>query len=300
MLSPEPGLIRRESIVNLFLLTPELSLFITAVLVILVDLVAKKKGVLIFLSLLGVVVSGGFAVSLWAQAPDALFNNMLAVDHFALFFKFIILSALALTILSSVDYRRKFGRGDGEYLALLLTSAVGLMLLSAARELITIYVSLELSGISLYVLASFLRDPKSSEAGLKYILLGAVASAVLLYGMVLVYGLTGATDLNQIANSIQAMPLKSILDNPALLMGLTLVVAGFGFKISSFPFQMWVPDVYEGAPTPITGYLSVASKAAGFAVILRVFSAAFGAPAWLSLNWGLVFAVLAVISMTIG
>ena len=300
MFSPDPGLIRRENTVNLSLLTPELSLFITAVLVILVDLVAKKKGVLIFLSLLGVVVSGGFAVSLWAQAPDALFNNMLAVDHFALFFKFIILSALALTILSSVDYRRKFGRGDGEYLALLLTSAVGLMLLSAARELITIYISLELSGISLYVLASFLRDPKSSEAGLKYILLGAVASAVLLYGMVLVYGLTGATDLNQIANSIQAMPLKSILDNPALLMGLTLVVAGFGFKISSFPFQMWVPDVYEGAPTPITGYLSVASKAAGFAVVLRIFHDAFGAPDWLSRDWGTLFAVLAVLTMTVG
>jgi NADH-quinone oxidoreductase subunit N len=286
--------------VNLSLFTPELSLFITAILVIMIDLAVKKKGVLIGVSLVGVAVSGGFAASLWSRAPDMLFNNMLALDQFAIFFKFIVLAAVALVMLASVDYKSKFGRADGEYFALLLISAVGLMLLSSARELISIFMSLELSGISLYILASFLRDQKSSEAGLKYILLGSVASAVLLYGMVLIYGLTGQTELSHIASSIQAMSLKSLVDNPALLMGMVLIAAGFGFKISSFPFQMWVPDVYDGAPTPITGYLSVASKAAGFAVVLRIFQEAFAAPAWLAHDWGMLFAVLAVATMTFG
>jgi NADH-quinone oxidoreductase subunit N len=139
-----------------------------------------------------------------------------------------------------------------------------------------------------------LKDAKSSEAGLKYLLLGAVASAVLLYGMALVYGLTGTTYLDEIAAAITS---QGILGSPALLMGIVLLVAGFGFKIAAVPFQMWVPDVYEGAPTPVTAYLSVASKAAGFAVILRVFYEALG-PA--SLDWGMIFAVLAAITMTIG
>lgn len=285
---------------NLFLLSPELSLLIAAILIIFVDLFTSSKAAVFFLSVLGIAASAGFAIGLWTHAPQLAFSDTLAVDAFALFFKYIILAALLLVVLSSMDYRKKLEHGLGEYFALLLMSGVGLMLLSAARELITIYVALELSGISLYVLATFIRDRKSSEAGLKYILLGSVASAVLLYGMTFIYGLTGHTELNQIKSSIEAMPLKSILDNPALLMGLVLIAAGFGFKISSFPFQMWVPDVYEGAPTPITGYLSAASKAAGFAVVLRIFYDGFGAPAWLSHNWGMLFAVLAALTMTVG
>jgi NADH-quinone oxidoreductase subunit N len=151
-----------------------------------------------------------------------------------------------------------------------------------------------LTGISLYVLAGFLKDPKSSEAGLKYLLLGAVASAVLLYGMAMVFGLTGKTHLSEI---VQVVSAGGISGNTALLTGIVFLIGGFGFKIATVPFQMWVPDVYEGAPTPITAYLSVASKAAGFAVILRVFFEALG-PA--SVDWGMVFAVLAAITMTIG
>ncbi|MEW6033471.1 MAG: NADH-quinone oxidoreductase subunit N [Chloroflexota bacterium] len=292
---------------NLSLLAPELSLFITAVVVILLDLVVSRKGLLIGVSLLGAIASAVFAALLWGAAPQTAFNGMLSLDQFALFFKFIILAALALVLLSSVDYVSKFQAFRGEYVALVLISAVGLMLLAATRELVSIYVALELSGISLYILASFLKDPKSTEAGLKYLLLGSVASAILLYGMALVYGLTGKTELGQIASSLQALSLGGLLDNPALLLALVLVAAGFGFKISSFPFQMWVPDVYEGAPTPITGYLSVASKAAGFAVVLRVFYTAFGPPPWLSdphwwlsENWAMLFAILAAITMTIG
>ncbi len=281
-------------------LTPELSLLGLALLVILLDLFIKQKKVLVAVSIAGVIVSAGFTVAMWGEPSVAIFYRMLAVDNFALFFKLLLLAAAGLIILASQDYVSKFERFQGEYYALVLVSAVGMMLLTAATDLITIYVALELSGISLYVLASFLKDQKSSEAGLKYLLLGAVASAVLLYGMALVFGFTGRTCLMCIAEYVRAMPAAGLLNNPALLLGMVLLAAGFGFKIACFPFQMWVPDVYEGAPTPITAYLSVASKAAGFAVILRVFFVALGSAEWLSLNWGMLFAVLSAITMTVG
>ena len=281
-------------------LTPELSLLSFALVVILLDLFIKQKKVLAGVSIVGVIVSAGFTVAMWGEPSVAIFYRMLAVDNFALFFKLLLLVAVGLIILASQDYVSKFERFQGEYYALVLISAVGMMLLVAATDLITIYVALELSGISLYVLASFLKDQKSSEAGLKYLLLGAVASAVLLYGMALVFGFTGRTCLMCIAEYVQAMPGAGLLNNPALLLGMVLLAAGFGFKIACFPFQMWVPDVYEGAPTPITAYLSVASKAAGFAVILRVFFVALGSAEWLSLNWGMLFAVLSAITMTVG
>jgi NADH-quinone oxidoreductase subunit N len=199
-----------------------------------------------------------------------------------------------------VDYLPKFARFKGEFFALVLVSTLGMMLMAATAELISIYVALELTGISLYILVGFRKDSESSEASLKYLLLGAVASAVLLYGMALIFGFTGKTQLGEIAQALQIMSLQGVLDSPGLILGIVLLVAGFGFKIAAVPFHMWVPDVYEGAPTPITAYLSVASKAAGFAVILRIFYSAFGLPTWLSMDWGLVFAVLAAIGMTVG
>lgn len=217
-----------------------------------------------------------------------------------MFFKLLFLIAAGLVILASQDYVSKFARFQGEYYALILISAIGMMLLATTGELISIYIALELSSISLYILTGFLKDPKSSEAGLKYLLLGAVASATLLYGMALVFGLTGKTRLTEIAQAIQTIPLTTLLDSPALLLGIILLACGFGFKIACVPFQMWVPDVYEGAPTPITAYLSVASKAAGFAVIARFFYTTFGVPDWLSLNWGILFASLSAITMTLG
>ncbi|MFC2049617.1 NADH-quinone oxidoreductase subunit N [Chloroflexota bacterium] len=288
------------TISELRFLTPELSLLGFALVLILLDLFIKQKRVLAAVSIAGVLVSAGFTVAMWGTPSEAIFSRMLAVDNFALFFKLLLLSAVGLVILASQGYVSKFQRFQGEYYALLLISAVGMMLLVAAADMISIFVALELSGISLYVLASFLKDQKSSEAGLKYLLLGAVASAVLLYGMALVFGFTGNTCLMCIAEFVQGMPGAGLLNNPALLLGMVLLAAGFGFKIACFPFQMWVPDVYEGAPTPITAYLSVASKAAGFAVILRVFFVALGSPEWLSLNWGLMFAILSAITMTVG
>ncbi len=285
---------------NLELFTPELTLAAFAIIVILLDLVIQRKGWLVVVSIAGVVVAAGFTIAMWGGSSQALFNNMLAVDNFALFFKLLFLAIAALVILASVDYVSKFARFQGEYHALVLLSALGMMLMAATAELISIYLALELTSISLYVLVGFLKDPKSTEASLKYLLLGAVASAVLLFGMALVFGFTGKTQLGEIAQAIQALSLTGVLASPGLILGIVLMIAGFGFKIAAIPFHMWVPDVYEGAPTPITAYLSVASKAAGFAIILRVFYSAFGLPQWLSLDWGLIFAVLAAIGMTLG
>ena len=266
---------------------------------ILLDLVVENKKILAGISVVALAIPIAFIVALWGEHQSTL-GGMLVVDEFSLFFKFLLVGIAVLVIVSSVDYVKKFARFQGEYYALVLFSAAGLMLMAGTGELISIYVALELSSLSLYALVAFLKDPKSSEAGLKYMILGAISSAVLLFGMAFVFGLTGTTHLDQIVDKVSALVSGGqIWDSPALVLGIVFLVAGFGFKIASVPFQMWVPDVYEGAPTPITAYLSVASKAAGFAVILRVFYTAFGIPV-LSDNWAMLFAVLGAISMTIG
>ena len=172
-----------------------------------------------------------------------------------------------------------------------------MMLLASTTELIAIYVSLELTSLPLVALAAFLRDSRSSEAGLKFLILGAMSSAFLLYGMTLVYGFTGSTELEVIAAVATQGDLP--FGSYALLLGGVLIAVGFGFKISMAPFHMWVPDVYEGAPTPITAYLSVASKAAGFAVLLRVFYLAFGDIGQQE-DWSILFALLGGLSMIVG
>jgi NADH-quinone oxidoreductase subunit N len=285
---------------NLELFTPELSLVGFALIVVLLDLFVQRKGWLVIVSLIGIAVSAGFAVSLWSGDARTIFNGMLAVDQYAIFFKLLFLGIGALIILTSSDYISRMERFQGEYYALILVSVLGMMLMAATGELISIFISLELVSISLYALVGFLKDSKSTEASLKYLLLGAVASAVLLFGMALVFGFTGKTNLREIASVVQLMSLSNLLSNPGLIVGIILMIAGFGFKIAAVPFHMWVPDVYEGAPTPITAYLSVGSKAAGFAVILRVFHSAFQLPGNLSLDWGLIFAILSAITMTVG
>lgn len=281
---------------NWFLASPELSLAGLAVALVLLDLVVAKKGVLAALSVLALLVAMGLGLSLWGEAGSTAFNRMLIVDEFAIFFKVFFPAMAILVVLSSVDYVARFQRSQGEYYALVLIATLGMMLMAATGELITIYIALEVVSISFYIMAGFLKETKSAEAGLKYLLLGAVASAVLLYGMALLYGLTGTTHLGEIAAVIGTTSGPS----PALIMGLVFLVAGFGFKMAMVPFHMWVPDVYEGAPTPVTAYLAVGSKAAAFAVTLRVFYVAFGAPDWLNLDWGLLFAVLSAVTMTVG
>ena len=280
---------------NYYLLTPEFCVAGVAIALILLDLVVANKGILRGLGIASLIACIAISVSFWGRADDAIFGGMLRADAFAIFFKVIFAGTAILVLLASKDYVSKFARYEGEYYALILLSAVGMMLMAASRDLITIYISLELTSLSLYALVGFMKDAKSSEAGLKYLLLGAIASAVLLYGMALVFGLTGETGLAEIAALI---PAGRIWETPILLLGVIFLIAGFGFKIATVPFQMWVPDVYEGAPTIVTAYLSVGSKAAGFAVILRVFLEAFGGDALP--DWAMIFAVLSAISMMIG
>ncbi len=286
------------------LLSPEIALVGVALLVIILDLVVRRKGFLSLVSGLGLLIPLGLSIWLWIDVDDepgkqfvGIFNT-LTVDHFALFFKFLVLGVVGLIVMASVDYVSKLERYQGEYYGLILFSATGMMLLAATGELISIYISLELTTLPLAALAAFLMTSRSSEAGMKFLILSAVSSALLLYGMALIFGFTGSTYLSEIAVALSG-PVSG--DTPfgsfGLLLGVVLIVAGFGFKIASVPFQMWVPDVYEGAPTPVTAYLSVASKAAGFAILLRVFYTGFNA---FEVDWSILFACLAAASMTIG
>jgi NADH-quinone oxidoreductase subunit N len=286
--------------VNLELIIPELSVLACAIIVILCNLFTSNTKLLSIISLIGIAVAGGFTISYWGGDDRVIFSNMLAIDTFALFFKLLFLSIAALVILASINYTAKFIQFKGEYIALVLISTLGMMLLASAAELISLFVALELTSLPLYALACFLKNQKSTESALKYFLIGAISSAIFLYGMIYIYGFTGTTQLNEIAAAIGNSVAGDSAGSPGLLLGIVLIIAGSGFKIAAFPFHMWVPDVYEGAPTPVTAYLSVASKSVGFAVILRVFYSAFSLPAWLSNDWGMAFAILAVIGMTAG
>ena len=275
-----------------------------ALLVMGLDLVVRRKGLLTLVAVAGLALPLTLSIVLWgdvsSEADGRLVGVMgaLSIDKFALFFKFLILGVAGLLLAASVDYARRLPRLRGEFIGLILLSATGMMLLASAMELITLYVALELSALPMIALATFRMTPRAGEAGLKFLVLSGVSSALLLYGMVLVYGVTGTTYLEEIGAAL-ATPMDASIPfgSIALLVGAILIVAGFGFKVSAAPFHMWAPDVYQGGPTPVVAFLSVASKAAGFAVLLRVFYTAFPS---MDLDWSMLFAVLAVVSMTLG
>ena len=312
------------SIQDLYLLSPEIAMVVVGALVIIVDLVTQSRRAVAITAIFGLLLplAASFILHGYLQsiAPDATFQatgpfgtltvssgqmnglfGTLVVDKFAVYIKVLVVAVVALVILGSADYVERFERYKAEFYVLLIFSAAGMMLLGAATELVTIYISLELTALPLVALAAFLRNERSSEAGVKFLLLSGMSSALLLYGMVLVYGFAGTTQLDGIADAVAAQVAGGggllPFGGYALLMGVVLIVAGFGFKMTLVPFQMWAPDVYEGAPTPVTAYLSVASKTAGFAVTLRVFYLAFGAT---SSDWSTLFAVLSAMSMTVG
>jgi len=243
---------------DVYLLSPEISLVGLALLVMALDLFVERKGILPLVAVVGLALPVALSIVLWNDVHSEVDGELvgvfgaLTVDKFALFFKFLVLGISALVLTASVDYARRLPRLQGEFLGLILLSATGMMLLAATTELITIYVSLELTALPLIALSTFLMTPRSSEAGLKFLVLSGISSALLLYGIVLVYGLAGSTYLVDIAEVVKE-PLDPDLafGSYALLVGIILIVAGFGFKISSVPFHMWVPDVYEGAPLPL-------------------------------------------------
>jgi NADH-quinone oxidoreductase subunit N len=281
---------------NYQLLLPEIFLFLWAILILILDFFWKKgKQNLGYLALAGIAIT--MFLSLISK-NGVLFGGMFLADSFSSFFNFIFLLCGFLTIFSSIDSVRKLSSSQGEYFALFLLSMVGMMFLASAGELITLYVALELTTISLYVLAAYLKnDLKSSEAGLKYLILGGISSGILLYGISLIFGLTGTTFLREIKMTLITRFLGSGGIGPALILSIVFFIAGFGFKLALVPFHMWAPDVYEGAPTPVTAFLSVASKAAGLAAFVRVFFQSFLV---FQIDWGLLVAVLASLSMIIG
>ncbi|HLC40167.1 MAG TPA: NADH-quinone oxidoreductase subunit N [Methylomirabilota bacterium] len=275
---------------------PYLILTGTALLVILLDLVPphRRKHHLGVVALFGVVAALMVSVFLWGQSGRA-FRNMVVLDNFALFFDLIFGYSAALVILLSLDSLRRRGAELAEYYILVLFAAGGMILMASGNDLLIIFLGLEQMSISLYVLAGFFRtELRSSESAMKYFLLGAFATGFFLYGIALIYGATGTTNLDGIAQTLQQTPLGR---DPLLLIGAALLLVGFGFKISSVPFHMWVPDVYEGAPTPITALIATGSKAAAFAALLRVLYAPMRGlqPDWVVLFWG-----LAALTMTLG
>jgi NADH-quinone oxidoreductase subunit N len=277
---------------DLLIVAPEIVVLVTALLVMMADLVlvGEQKTRLAWLALVGVGAAAGVSCTLW-DGSDPTLQGMLAADGYALFLNLVLLAAAALAILLSLDTHLP----RGETYALLLLSTAGMMLMAAAVSLITIFLALEILSLALYVLVGLDRaDGRSAEAALKYFLLGAFASGFLLYGMALTYGQAGTASLTGVRDHMFS------LDGsfpPLLAVGLGLMVTGFGFKVALVPFQMWTPDVYEGAPTPITAFMSVGAKTAGFAALGRVVLYAFGQQ---HESWSWLLAALAALTMTVG
>lgn len=284
---------------------PELILMVTAGALLLAGLALRDRDQrwLPFAALAGVAASALWTGVLMARDQEAVaFSGSYSLDTFSIFFTFLFLSAAGLVILASTEYVRR-QRYQAEFWALLLLATSGMMFLAGARDLILIFVALELTSISQYVLAAFLKDDRGSEAGLKYILLGAIASAVILYGMAFLFGIAGTTALVSTDGgaSIASFVAEGDPGSRAALVGaIVLLAAGLSFKLALVPFQMWVPDVYEGASTPVAAFLSVGSKAAGFAIVLRIFYQGLGPDTFIGDDWGNVFAGLAAVSMTVG
>ena len=248
-----------------------------------------------WISVVALVATGFVSVDAWNN-PQLGFAGSVALDNFATFFNFTFLFAAGLTILMSDDYLKREGYPVGEYYPLILFTTAGAMWMASGTDMMTIFLGLEVLSISLYVLSGFFRGQlRSNEAGLKYFLLGAFSTGFLLYGIALIYGVTGTTNVARIGLFFNARP--DALHSPMAVAAMCLIGVGFLFKIAAAPFHMWTPDVYQGAPTPITAFMSAGPKAAAFAAFLRVFFLAFGGLKgdWTSLLW-----VLAVLTMIVG
>jgi NADH-quinone oxidoreductase subunit N len=279
---------------DFYYILPELVLTGGALLLLIADVILPKtqRSALAWVTM---VVLGATLVSLvpFESTHVEVAHGLLAVDRFALFFKILFLVAAGITVLMSVPYLAIEGASPGEYYFLILCATLGMMIVSGGLDLITIFIGLETMTVSFYILAGFIKpNQRSNEAAVKYFLLGAFSVGILLYGMSLMYGLSGTTNLRAMASAFAGQE-----HDPRLVLAVILVVAGVGFKIAAVPFHMWAPDVYEGAPTPITAFLSVGSKAASFAMLLRIFVE--GLPA-MSADWRLLFYVLSIVTMTFG
>jgi NADH-quinone oxidoreductase subunit N len=270
---------------------PEIVMTCLALAILMADLFIQRKETVAFLSILSI---GAVAYAL-PGAMGTTFSGMFVSDGYSMFFKLIFILNVILTILISVKYIAVERVNFGEYYSLILFSTLGMMIMASAGDLIVLYLGLELMALSTYILAGFIRyDRKSNEAAMKYFLLGAFASAFLLYGTAMIYGLTGTTDLRAISAYIIRNGLAS---NPALMLSMIMFAVAFSFKVAAVPFHMWAPDAYEGAPTSVTAFMSVGPKAAGFAVLGRVFLTAFGSA---KIEWAPILIPIAILTMGVG
>ena len=289
---------------DFYYLLPELVLTAGACLLLVVDVMLPRSRRVLAWVTIGILAGAAVALMAVDGVNTTVARGLVAVDGFAFFFKILFLLAAVLTVAMSSRYLAVEGVRPGEYYFLILCATLGMMFMAGGIDLITLFIGLETMAVSFYVLAGYIRpNRRSNEAAIKYFVLGTFSMAILIYGMSLLYGLTGTTHLRTIATTLVAG------DGGLLLpLAVMLLVAGIGFKIAAVPFHMWAPDVYEGAPSPVTAFLSVGSKAASFAMLLRIFVEGLPAfrvdgvgTAWgMPFGWTAFFYVLAVMTMTVG
>lgn len=273
------------------LLSVEILIAVLGLVLLIMGLILPRKGrhwvgPVAIGSLLIILICGAYLFT----SQQSLFNGVYQIDPFGSFFKLLFLIAAILVMLSAGRYIERFRERAAEFYSFMVFALLGMVVMASAGELVTLYIGLELMTVSFYILTAYLlNDQLSGEAGLKYLILGAISSAILLFGISLVYAVAGTTVIGAIAANLSLQP--------ALIAGIILMMAGFGFKIAVVPFHMWAPDIYQGAPIPVTAYLAVGSKAAAFAAMVRVFMLAFPTPGF---DWGVLLAVLAAITMIIG
>ncbi len=257
-----------KNIASLSFFLPEIILSGTILLIIILDLLTRRKELLAPLAAIGCVIALIVTFDLYSAEPGLLFHRMIVLDRFSLFFKIFALSATILTIWMSLGNNEIKQVHQGEFYALLLTCALGIFFMASASNLLMAYLSLELVSLTSYVLTGFLpHNRRSSEAALKYLIYGGVASGTMIYGMSWIFGMAGSLDYA----AIQTALAQEGINKAALFIAFIFIMAGFGYKIVFVPFHMWSPDVYQGAPTPFTAFLSVASNAAGIAIMIRFF-----------------------------
>ena len=276
-------------------IAPELTLVAAAMIILMLEVftISKGRDNLAYVALAAVGVAGYLVIESLGS-PMTTFSKMYVVDDFSGFIKLVCLLGAGMTILMSVKYTKDEGIDGGEYYSLLLFATTGMFFMVSGADLITIFLGLETMSISLYALAGYARGRlASNEASIKYFILGALSSAFMLYGMSMIYGAAGVTNLHEIARIIGQNKENIHL----VMLGGGLVLIGFAFKISAVPFHMWTPDVYQGAPTPITAFMSAGPKAAAFAAFIRVFSDALIS---LQYQWWIIVWILAVLTMTVG
>lgn len=291
--------------VNLAIILPEIIIAITGVVVMLYDcFFPKNRGITGTMSLIGIAAASISIALIWpgGSVPASAWGGMIVHDSLRLSFSVVFLLVAALTILVSTVWIEREDVPGGEYHALLLFATFGMLLMSSGNDLVVIFLGLETLSIATYVMAGLRKsDLKSNESAMKYFILGSLASAFLLYGMALIYGATGTMNITEIAAKVADPNFPALL-----LVGAAMLVVGFGFKVAAAPFHVWTPDVYEGAPSPITGFMAAGPKAAAFASFLRIFVIGFPvvggleAAGYLNYSWTTALAVMAIATMTVG